>query len=245
MLGLDLREPLSAVSHAVGAMLALPGIWVLWRRASGDRARQCSLLIFGVSLLACYSASAAFHAVLGPTQTIVRFAVADRVGIYVLIAGTYTPLAWNLLGSSWRSVTLSLAWLAAAAGALMHLSVGLVPPWISTLLYLAMGWGSVLCLREVARRVPIREVRLVVVGGILYSAGAFINLARWPNVVPGVFGFHEIFHLFVLAGSLTHFVFVLRVVTPTKSPPVSLPVRAMGPPRPKFLNPPYRRNRVS
>ena len=245
MLGLDLREPLSAVSHGLGAILAFPGIWILWRRAAGDRARQCSLLIFGLALVACYSASAAFHAVLGSSETIITYAVADRVGIYVLIAGTYTPLAWNLLGGAWRSVTLSLAWLAAAAGAMMHLSVGLVPPWVSTLLYLAMGWGSVVCLRQVARRVPVREVTLIVVGGILYSIGAVINLARWPNLLPAVFGYHELFHLFVLAGSLTHFAFVLRVVTPVEPRRVHVPVRSMGPPRPKFLNPPYRRSRIS
>jgi hemolysin III len=245
MFEVGLREPWSAATHGLGAVLVLPGIWFLLRRGTGDRSRQFTLLVYGLALLACYSASMSFHAALGPPEHILRLAVADRVGIYLLIAGTYTPIAWNLLSGVWRSTTLTLVWLAATAGCGLHCSIGLVPPWVSTVLYLLMGWGAVVCLGELARNVPRREVRRIVAGGLLYSVGAIINLSGWPNPVPDVFGFHEIFHLFVLAGSLMHFSFVLNTVavaTAPRPPKTSAPGAV---PRPKFLTPPYRRSRVS
>jgi hemolysin III len=242
---LGLREPLSAVTHALGAVLVLPGLWLLLRRGWGSGGRQLTLFLYGFALLTCYSASAAFHAVNGPPSQVLNLAVADRLGIYLLIAGTYTPIAGNLLAGRWRSATLSLVWLAAAAGCAMHWSLGLVPPWVSTALYLAMGWGSVICLGELAKTVPRQEVSRIVWGGLLYTVGAIINIAQWPNPLPGVFGFHEIFHVFVLAGSLVHFSFVLNSVATRPVPALAPAARRNAVPRPKFLTPPYRRSRVS
>jgi hemolysin III len=239
---LDLREPVSSWSHGAGFFLALPGTLWLCRRGAGDRAKQLSLLIYGLSLAFCYAASALFHGVQVDEQRLGVFQRLDHVGIFALIAGSYTPIAWNLLRGGWRRWTLGLAWLSAAAGAAMHQACGTVPIYLSTALYLSMGWGSILCCGEIVRATSRHALRPILVGGLLYSVGAVLNLLEWPTLWPGVFGPHELFHLFVLAGSLTHFSFMLRVVATsansperTTDPPRSETTRPMTVPRRPFL----------
>ena len=227
---LDLREPASTLTHLAGMVLALPGTWVLWKKAQGDRPRQLSLLIFGLGLAICYGASALYHAVQARGGALGFYYLLDHVGIYILIAGTYTPVAWNLLNEPWRGRTLTLAWLGAVVGAALHLRYGALPPWICTTLYLVMGWGAIFVYAEIARRVPRRILRPLLMGGFLYSIGAAINLAGQPAPWPGVFGAHEVFHLFVLAGSLSHYRFMIEVVLP--APHLAGPSAI---PRPAFL----------
>jgi hemolysin III len=247
---LDLREPVSAWSHGAGLLLALPGTVSLWRRGDGCRARQLSLLIYGLSLAFCYAASALFHGARVGEERLGAFQRLDHIGIFALIAGSYTPIAWNLLRGRWRRWTLGLAWLSATSGAALHQACGTVPICLSTALYLGMGWGAILCWSEIARATSRRALRPILVGGLLYSAGAVLNLLEWPTLWPGVFGPHELFHLFVLAGSLAHFRFMLLVVAPAGSPaarpradatrPITVPrrpfllaTRAAGPPAPR------------
>jgi hemolysin III len=211
---LNPREPVSTWSHALWLLLALPGTLLLWRRGSGDRTKQLSLLTYGLSLAFCSAASTLYHGVRPTGHRLATFALLDYIGIYFLIAGSYTPIAWNLLRGPWRRGILVLVWLWAAAGTLLRLADVTLPPWLSTGLYLAMGWGAVFCYFEVARRLSCRALLPIPVGGLLYSLGAVCNLLRQPVLWPGVFQAHELFHLFVLAGSLVHFRFVLRVVVP-------------------------------
>jgi hemolysin III len=219
---LILREPVNAWSHAAWLLMALPVGLILWRRGAGDRARQVSLLVFAASLAMCASASTAYHAVRLPERGIATFALIDHIGIVILIAGSYTPIAWNLMRGRWRIGTLVLAWLAAAAIATLQVTFDL-PAWLHTALYLAMGWGVVVCFVELARIVPRRELTPIVAGGVCYSVGALFNLAQWPTLWPGVFGAHELFHVFVVAGSLCHFWFMQRVVVTAVREPLALP----------------------
>ncbi|MBX6314038.1 MAG: hemolysin III family protein [Isosphaeraceae bacterium] len=210
----ELREPVSAGSHGAWALLAVPGTLLLWRRGVGDRGRQLSLLVFGVSLVLCYSFSTLYHGACLSRDWIARFDRLDHVGIFLLIAGSYTPLAWNLLRGLWRLVILTAAWLMAAAGSAINLAVGVLPVPVATALYLAMGWGAIICYLEIARERSHRTLRPLLIGGALYSIGALLNVLRWPIVWPGVVEAHEVFHLFVMAGSLAHYGFMLSVVTP-------------------------------
>ncbi|MEO6810189.1 MAG: hemolysin III family protein [Isosphaeraceae bacterium] len=214
---LEVREPVSVWTHAAGLALAVPGTVLLWNRAEGDRTRQFVLLVYGVCLACCYAFSALNHAVQGGSAAIARFALLDRIGIYGLIAGTYTPIVWIVLRGRWRRWTLVLVWLAAVLGSSLHLAFGVLPTWLGTGLYLAMGWGAAVLYLELARVLSHRSLVAVVFGGVLYSTGAVLNVLKWPNLVPGVFGSHELFHLFVMAGSLAHFLFIARLATPTDS----------------------------
>jgi hemolysin III len=240
---LDLREPVSACSHGAGLLLAVPGTLILWKRSDGDRAKQMSLLVFGMSLALCYAGSALYHAVQVAGERLLVFHVIDHIGILVLIAGTYTPIAWNLLRGRWRGATLLLIWLLAAAGAMLHLACHTLPSWVPTAIYLGMGWGSIFVYGEIARRMSHRTLQPILAGGVLYSVGAAANLLGWPVLWPGVFGAHELFHVFVMGGSLAHFWFMIKVVLPASTLPASpalasIPAAASG--RPAFHLPHFR-----
>jgi hemolysin III len=211
---LDFREPFSAWSHCVGLMLALPGTLLLWRRSAGDRGKQFAMLVYGVSLMFCYLASTLYHGVRLPTAGIVAFARLDGVGIFALIAGTYTPMAWLLMRRRWRRWTLATVWTVATTATILIADGRQFSPVLSTCVYLGMGWGAVFCYSEIARVVSHRALVPVVVGGLSYSVGAVLNLLHWPALWPGIFGTHELFHLFVLAGSLAHYLFILKVAVP-------------------------------
>ena len=214
----DLREPVNAWTHCAGLVLAIPGTLFLWHRSRGARpGKRLTLLVFGLSLMFCYAASMLFHGVRLPREGIAAFDRLDRVGIFVLIAGTYTPLAWTLLRGWWRSITLASVWaITAVATGLLAAGGPLSQAWM-TGLYLGMGWGVVACYGELARAVSHRGLALLIAGGVSYSAGAVLNAIHWPNPWPGVVGPHEVFHLFTLAGSACHYAFVVRVAIPFES----------------------------
>jgi hemolysin III len=209
----DFREPVSAWTHFLWMWLAIPGTVILWRRSRGDRVKQVSLLIFGVALIFCYLGSTLFHGLHVPRYARTLWKL-DHVGIYLLIAGSFTPAVVVLLGGWWRWSMLGMIWLLAVAGISMRLLASNISPSLSTGLYLLMGWSAILCYFELARTVSHRAMRLVVLGGVLYSIGALINLMNWPSLAPRVFGPHELMHLFVMGGSLTHFWFMLTQVVP-------------------------------
>jgi hemolysin III len=182
----------------------------------------------------CYAASAMFHGVpfrgplLGPFQRL------DHIGIYLLIAGTYTPIVWSLLRGRRLWGTLATVWTIALLSAVRIWFGGVFPIWLATSIYLAMGWGSLFCYRELARTYSHRTLMPLPLGGVFYSVGAVINLLKWPVLSPGVFASHELFHLFVIAGSACHVAFMLRVVIPAPWPgAMSLPSRSQ--PRPALL----------
>jgi len=228
-------------------MLALSVTWVLWQRSGelinlGDvepwrgspryqRIKGLCLLIFGINLILCYGISATYHAVQLSGESLRWLQRLDHVGIYLLIAGTYTPVAWGMMRGSWWWGTLTTVWTVALVCATWVWCVGILPPGLSTLVYLTMGWGSVFCYRELARTYSHRTLLPLPLGGIFYSIGAAINLAHWPIIYPGVFAAHELFHFFVIAGSGCHVFFMLAVVVPVTSP-APLPSPAANPPQP-------------
>ena len=215
----DLREPVSSFTHLAWLLLAVPGTWLLWRRGQRETSRRVSLLIFGLSLMICYGASGLYHGVRVPANRITPFEIADYIGIFVLIAGTVTPIAWTILEGRLRRNVLVLTWGVAAAGTLQNLIWGTPPLAFATVCYMAMGWGGVFCYVELARRLSHRAMIPIVIGGVYYSVGAILNLMEWPAFYPGVFGHHELFHVFVMAGSLAHFWFILTVVAPYRRTP--------------------------
>ncbi len=212
------REPASAWTHLAGLLLAIPGVWLLWDRSRGNPGKRVSLLIYGASLVLCYGASTLYHGVKVPTERLGPYIRLDGGGIFALIAGSYTPLAWNLLRGRWRAGTLSVVW-GTAGFAIAFLASGRrFSPVLATSLYLVMGWGVVACYEKVARVVSHRAMLPLVVGGLFYSVGAVLNLLQWPALWPGVFDTHALFHLFVIAGSVAHFGFILKVVVPFEWP---------------------------
>lgn len=230
----DLCETVSAASHGAALLAAAPALGVLLRR--GPREARVPLMAYGLGLLACFGASTACHAIAAAGHDSRAMAAVDHMAIFLLIAGTYTPIVAALLPPCHRVATLRVVWLAAGVGVALNLRHGPLPPRVATAFYLAMGWGGLWCYAGMRPTMAHRRLAPMPLGGLFYSAGALIHVARWPDLWPGVFGSHELFHVFVIAGAAAHYAFILvNVATRTPERPAPAPAASLGPRRPNFL----------
>ena len=211
-----LREPVNGLTHLTGGLLASIGLIVLLVTAASE-GRTDQLLafgIFGFSLITLYSASALYHLLPLSPLGVARLRRVDHMSIFLLIAGTYTPFCLLALDGGWQVGLLCLIWGLALCGILLKLLWMEAPRWLSVALYLGMGWVALVAAPALFRAVPAGGMAWVLAGALVYSAGALIYGFKRPNPVPGVFGFHELWHLFVMAGSACHFWAVLGYIAP-------------------------------
>lgn len=188
--------------HAAAVLAALTFTVLACLRVRTDPARLVSMLIFGLSMIELFGVSALYHIGRWSAPVARRLRALDHANIFVFIAGTYTPLCFNILAGWFRPTLLTIIWLLAALGIGLATLTARTPRWVHVVLYVAMGWVSLLALPAfLALRPPLFVVALLA-GGALYTVGAVIYATRRPNPWPAVFGFHEIFHLFVVAGAV-------------------------------------------
>lgn len=208
------REPLSSFSHFIGAVaFALATVLLVGKTlVVGQWSIKIliGVVIFGLSLVALYSASAIYHFSNGSAKRILRLRKLDHSMIYVLIAGSYTPILLKYLPQRESLVFVTVIWACAAIGTIIKLCWFSAPRWLQTLLYIAMGW-AVLFDVSVFRDMSGVAVFLLAEGGICYTIGGIIYIAKRPNLTER-FGFHELFHIFVLLGSVFHYLMVLFYV---------------------------------
>jgi len=209
-----LREPISGLTHLAGVLLAAVGLVVLLAAGAGRLDRLVALGVFGGSLISLYGASALYHLLPLSPAGVARLRRLDHMTIFVLIAGTYTPVCLLALKGGWRVGLLGAVWGLALCGVLLKLLWMDAPRWLSVALYLAMGWLAVVAAPAILEAVPAGGILWLLAGGVVYSVGALIYGLKRPDPLPGVFGFHELWHLFVLAGSSCHFWAMLRYVAP-------------------------------
>ena len=202
-----LKEPVSGLTHLAGALLSLLGTLVLVVPAfrQGETVKAVSFLIFGLSLILLYSASAAYHLLRLDEQGVRVLRRIDHMMIYVLIVGTYTPVCLVALPGAWGWSLLGVIGALAAAGIILTLFVLNKPRWVTVTIYLAMGWMALAAFVPLVRALPLGGVVWIVLGGVFYTVGAVVYARKKPDPFPGVFGFHEVWHLFVMAGSLSHY----------------------------------------
>jgi hemolysin III len=192
----------------VGAVAATIFTVALLVASSMDLPRMISMLVFGLSMVQLYSISAIYHLGRWRARAHRVLRSLDHSNIFVLIAGTYTPLCFNILTGWERIAMLVTVWILALAGVAIALFDLDLPRWVSTSIYIGMGWLSLLLLPALWAALSWQAVALMLLGGLLYTAGAVIYALRRPNPSPRFFGFHEIFHLFVIAGSISFAVVV-------------------------------------
>jgi hemolysin III len=209
-----LREPVNGLTHLAGALIASAGLVVLLAASAGRADQLVAFGIFGFSLIALYTASALYHLLPLSPAGIARLRRLDHMTIFVLIAGTYTPFCLLALDGVWGGGLLGLIWGLALCGVLLKLLWMDAPRWLSVILYLGMGWVALVAAPALFRAVPAGGMAWVLAGALVYSAGALVYGLKRPNPIPGVFGFHELWHLFVMAGSACHFWAVLQYVAP-------------------------------
>jgi hemolysin III len=189
-------------SHALAACAAILLTITLCWLSRKDLPRLISMLIFGLSMVELYTVSALYH--IGNWQHTKKrvLRALDHANIFILIAGTYTPLCFNIL-SGWVRVTLLIViWSLALVGVGLTLFTLKFPRWLSTVLYILMGWVAVAAFPAFLSVLPWTAVGTLILGGVLYTLGAVVYALRKPDPLPKIFGFHEIFHLFVIAGSI-------------------------------------------
>jgi hemolysin III len=214
----DAVKPLlRGYSHAVAAVIAGVGTVVLLALTAGDTPKLISVLIYGLSLVVLFAVSALYHVGTWTPRRRALLRRLDHANIFVLIAGTYTPVAVNVLGGGWRIAVLVTLWGAALCGAVAVAPVLRIPRWVLTGLYLLMGWVGLLVMPQVASRVGA-GVLLLAGGGALYSVGAVMYALRRPRLWPRVFGYHEAFHLLVIAASGLFYAFMVACIVPHERP---------------------------
>ena len=203
----DSRESVSALIHGVAFLAVIPASIALWVRANGFT-RRMAVASYGMGLAFCFASSTAFHALNALGYDSKTAVLIDHVGIFLLIAGTYTPIVTTLLPPRRRRATLWIVWIVAISGAILNLLTGPLPAPIATSFYLILGWGGLWSYFGARPTLSHRDLIAVPLGGVLYSIGAAFHLARGPNIWPGVIGGHELFHLFVVVAAATHFAFI-------------------------------------
>ena len=209
-----LREPFNGLSHLAAAVLALLGaVWLAYV-GRHDGLRQASLLIYGFSLVLMLSASAAYHLIDARPRLAKILRTLDHTAIYLLIAGTYTPICLRFFTGFWEWGLLAIIWSLAIAGIGVKVFILNAPRWLTAGIYLGMGWLATAGMREMLLHVPAGALAWLLAGGLLFTVGAAVYISRRPNFVPGVFGFHEIWHVFVILGCLSHFIVMAAYVAP-------------------------------
>jgi hemolysin III len=204
------KPRLRGVSHQIAAFFALPAAAMLVMGANGGSA-VAGALTYGASLVTLFSVSALYHRPMwSPRARSIMWRL-DHSAIFVLIAGTYTPLCL-LVGPGLGHGLLTVVWIGAVIGMLLSIAWPTAPKKLMAALYVALGWFAVAGMPAMRDVIGDRALALLVTGGLLYTAGAVIYATRKPDPFPTVFGFHEIFHLAVVLAAICHFLVVTDAI---------------------------------
>lgn len=206
------REPINGLTHLGGAIAAFVGQIALLIASWGGMAKVTSVIIYGLSLTVLFSTSAIYHlAKVRPgIQVVLR--KLDHSAIYLLIAGTYTPFCINAFTGFNRWGLLTIIWAIAAIGISIKVFYFSAPRWLNTLIYVIMGWMCVVAAPQMSSVLPVAALVWLITGGVVYTLGAAIYTTKIFNFAPGKFGFHEIWHIFVLLGAFAHFMAIFYLV---------------------------------
>jgi hemolysin III len=205
-----LRGWLHAAAGVGALVLAVALAW----QSRFDPLRLVTFLIFCVSMMELYAVSAVYHIGAWRPRTKRVLRALDHANIFVLIAATYTPLCFNVLSGWTRGILLTAVWLLALAGIVVTLLLPGLPRRFATGLYVGMGWVALLALPALAAALSWAAIGVLLLGGVLYTIGGVVYARRRPDPFPRVFGFHEVFHLFVVAGSVAFAVIMCVWVLP-------------------------------
>jgi hemolysin III len=200
--------------HLGAAALTIFATLALLLLARGDPAKQVSLLVYGASAELLFALSALYH--IGDWQPRTRALLRrlDHANIFVLITGTYTPIAFNVLAGGWRAGVLSAVWCLALAGVVIAAIALPLPRTVMVGLYIATGWVALAAIPQIAATTGLGGLLLLILGGLLYTAGALAYALKKPALWPRVFGYHELFHLATLVANAAFFAFMLAYVLP-------------------------------
>ena len=213
---ITIREPGSAITHFIGMMLAVFASTPLLVKAavSDGFTTFLAMTVFMLSMIALYGASALYHSVMVKDRLLRVFRKIDHMMIFVLIAGSYTPVCLIVLGGKLGYTLLVVVWAIAVLGMLIKALWITCPKWFSSIIYISMGWVCLGVFGQLWNTLPHSAFLWLLAGGIIYTVGGVIYALKLPlfNNRHRYFGSHEIFHLFVMGGSICHFIFMYLYV---------------------------------
>jgi len=208
------REPFNAATHAVGVLAAIVGLVFLVRQAQGALATT-AYAVYGASLVLLYLASTLYHSL--PVSEAARtwLRKLDHGAVFLLIAGSYTPVTLLALPPGWGWSIFGVVWGVTAVGIVTKTITVELPRWADVAIYVSLGWVAVVGVKPLVDAVSWAGLAWLAAGGLAYTVGAIIYATDWPDPLPEKVGAHGIWHLFVLAGSAFHYVFVAGYVPNT------------------------------
>jgi len=208
----NIKDPVSSLTHLTGAALSLAGLVAMMSQSwsDPDPTRLIGVTIFGISMILLYTSSGLYHWFDLSERGNLVLRKLDHAMIYILIAGSYTPYCLLAMDASIKWWYLGGIWSLSVIGIVVKMFWFRAPRWLSTAFYLLMGWLAVAGIPGMQTQIGSQAIFWTIAGGLFYSIGAIVYMVKKPNPVPGVFGFHEIWHLFVMAGTASHFWAVYR-----------------------------------
>ncbi len=212
-----LREPINSLSHLLGIVLSAVGLALLIIFSAGEPWRLTSFVIYGVCSILLYTSSTLLHGLKVKEQVERLLLRLDHAAIFTMIAGSYTPITLVTLrehSPAWGWTLFGIVWGIAILGVIFKLFWLDAPRWLSTGLYLLMGWLAVIATGPLIQALPVGGLIWLVAGGLFYSVGALVFIFERPNFYPDLLGHHELWHFLVLAGSISHFLMLFFYVLP-------------------------------
>lgn len=210
-----LREPINSITHFVGAGLSFIALIAMLVKVAISDSSVISILsvtIFGISLTLLYATSGTYHGIISTEKVIKFFQKLDHSMIFVLIAGSYAPFCLISIGDKFGFTMFLIMITLAIVGIIFKLCWFNCPCWVDSVMYIGMGWLALFMIKPLAAILPGISLFWLVLGGILYTIGGIIYATKSKKLTIGNWGFHEIFHIFILLGSLSHFICVYTYV---------------------------------
>ncbi|RPJ52152.1 MAG: hemolysin III family protein [Chloroflexi bacterium] len=206
------RQPVSGLTHLAGAVSAVIGQVVLLTQSGNQIFERMSLLVYTASLFLMFMSSSIYHLVYSSPKVTGVLRQLDHAAIYLLIAGTYTPFCIIAFDGFWRWGMLTIIWSLAFIGIFVKIWMIQAPRWITAGVYVIMGWLCLFAIREMLLNLSPQTIGWLLAGGIIYTIGAVVYITRRMDFIPNVFGFHEVWHIFVMLGAAAHFVAVYSLL---------------------------------
>lgn len=209
-----MQNPVRGFLHGSAALASIFGATVLWREARGEVGMQIAVLVFAASLVGLYTVSSLYHSYPWEAEWKRRMQRLDHSMIYVVVAGTYTPIAMAVLDGWLLTAALVATWSIALGGIAQKMFWPHVADWVSIAMQMVQGYLALPFMGALARTLPAGALLLVVLGGLIYTVGMVLFVTRRPRLWPHVFSYHEVFHVCVCAGSALHYAAILTYVAP-------------------------------
>ena len=209
-----IREPANGFTHFLAAVAAVIGSGILIYIGRDSLIKIVALGVYGASLILLFATSATYHWVEAGPKTIANLRKLDHAAIFLLIAGTYTPICAIMFTGFWRWGILAIVWSLAVIGIIVKMFMMSAPRWLTAGIYVVMGWLSLLSIKEVLRALPAGALIGLGLGGVIYTLGAVVYVTKKLDFLPGRFGFHAVWHIFVILGALAHFISIAVYIAP-------------------------------